>query len=76
MKQWQVWSEGYRATGEDAPARLEGAAYAETFAEACRIVCVEKGPWEEKPGGFDPIHLTVWGCQLFDNGADARRFNG
>ncbi len=72
MKTWEVWSEGYSATGDRGYAQLEGTAEAETFSEACRIVCVDSGKWKEQPGGFDAVGLTVWGCRLFDNESDAR----
>jgi len=73
---WEVWSEGYRATGESAGANLEGKVEAETWPEACRKACVDSGRWKEQPGGFDAKRLTVWGCRLFDNEADARRSFG
>jgi hypothetical protein len=73
---WEVWSEGYRATGESAGAKLEGKVEAETWPEACRKACVDSGRWKEQPGGFDAKRLTVWGCRLFDNEADARRSFG
>ena len=76
MKTWEVWSEGYRATGESAGANLEGKVEAETWPEACRKACVDSGRWKEQPGGFDAKRLTVWGCRLFDNEADARRSFG
>lgn len=76
MKTWEVWSEGYRATGDFARATLEGRVDAESFAEACRKACVDHGRWKEEPGGFDPKRLTVWGCRLFDNEADARKAFG
>lgn len=76
MKTWEVWSEGYLASGDRADTTFEGRAEAETFAEACRIACVERGRWKIEPGSFDPKGLTVWGCRLFDNEADARRAYG
>ena len=76
MKTWEVWREGYRATGESAGANLEGKVEADTWPEACRKACVDSGRWKEQPGGFDAKRLTVWGCRLFDNEADARRSFG
>jgi hypothetical protein len=76
MKRWEVWSEGYKASGESAGASFEGFAEAETFAEACRIACVVKGRWKEGPGGFDAENLTVWGSHLYDNETDARKGYG
>lgn len=59
-KEWEVWSEGYAATGERANASLHGKAIAKTFEEACTIV-------------FGKPTKDVWGCRLFDNEVDARK---
>ncbi len=66
---WSVWSEGYVATGNEAPAQFHGNADAPTFAEACRQLLHDRSD-------FDSTRLTLWGCQLFDNETDARKFNG
>ncbi len=62
---YAVWMEGYSATGNEAPARLLGSAQADSFAAACAMVCAGD-PY------FDSARLTVWGCRLFDNEAEAR----
>ena len=72
MKWFEVWSEGYAATGDRATATLEGRVEAETFGDACRKACVEQGRWKASPAYFDAKELTVWGCGLYDNEADAR----
>lgn len=41
---------------------------AETFREACDKVCSDPN--------YNAEHLTVWGCRLFDNEADARKSFG
>ena len=65
----EVWSEGYRATGEHGTAQKLGEVEAPTFAEACDLVCGKRGDYDSKRG-------TVWGCRLFNNEADARRSFG
>lgn len=35
MKEFEIWSEGYAATGEHSPAYFHGKAKGETFDEAC-----------------------------------------
>lgn len=35
MKEFEIWTEGYSATGEYAPARLIGKSMGNTFDEAC-----------------------------------------
>lgn len=76
MKTWQVWMEGYLATGmegQPSPARQLGVAAAETFADACEIICAGK-EFQALNGTFDPVRLSVWGCRLYDNEAAARDF--
>lgn len=49
MKLYQVWSEGYAATGERSGARLEGEAVAENFDDACIAVCCDR--LDKEPDG-------------------------
>lgn len=35
MKEWEIWSEGYAATLENATAHFHGKAFGNTFDEAC-----------------------------------------
>lgn len=42
MKKFQVWIEGYAATGEHSPASLIGEVEAENFDEACIKLCGDK----------------------------------
>lgn len=68
MKTFEVWRTGYKTSATTfAPAKKLGSAEAETFAEACEIVC-------GTANDFDKKQLTVWGCQLFDNEDEARNF--
>lgn len=69
---YEVWCEGYAATGESAPAFKIGEAEAESFSKACAIVM----DTDERRRIFDPARLTYWGCRLFDNEADARKAFG
>jgi hypothetical protein len=66
---FQVWQEGFRATGESSPAILHGEVEAPTFRAACAEVF--KGE-----STFDADTLTYWGCRLFDNETEARRSFG
>ncbi len=68
MSHFQVWAEGYQATGNSSRAQLLGSATAETFQGACDIVMRKDGLREY----YDPKRLSFWGCRLFDNEADAR----
>jgi len=64
MKKWNVWSEGYAATGESDGAMFHGTFEAPTFQEAC-----DKCFKNEKT--YNSKRRTLWGCQLFDNQVDA-----
>jgi len=63
---FEVWSEGYVATGERAGAKFHGTFEAETFREACILAL---GHFVD----FDGNRLTLWGSEMFDNETDARR---
>lgn len=69
---YDVWSEGFAATGEHGSAVFMGSAQADSFAEACAKVC----DTPDRRSSFNSDSLTFWGCQLFDNEADARKSFG
>lgn len=66
---FNVWVEGYVATGERAGATFLGAVEAETFPEACRKATEAKG-WGMSSYKDDPPRF--WGCRYYDNETDAR----
>ena len=66
---WTVWREGYRATGAEEKAHLAGTLVAKSFFEACEKLF-------ENNANYDSERNTLWGCKLFDNEIDARRFFG
>jgi len=66
---FEVWIEGFAATGEGAPASLKGKVLAKTFREACCRVF-------KNDNLFNAEDLTYWGCRLFDNEASARKSFG
>lgn len=70
---WNVWAEGYAATGERGTATFVGSVRAATFVDACRILHNDGwGQFSLTPDG-QPMY---WGCRLFDNEADARKTYG
>lgn len=72
MSSYQVWAEGYAATGESGKATFFGEVDAPSFAAACAKVF-------DKPhhsAYFNAEALTYWGCHLFDNEKAARRAYG
>lgn len=71
LKTFEVWAEGYSATGDNQGASFHGNWQAETFKEAC-------AKWAEgvMEGYYNAENNTFWGCRLFDNEEDARRSFG
>lgn len=69
MKTFEVWAEGYRATGDREFHRLMGKVEAETFKEACDIVFSKGDKYFREC--YNPERLSHWGCRLFDNANDA-----
>lgn len=79
LKEYEIWMEGYAATGERSGAHLVGKAFARNFAQACDIVmCKNHLEWiktvndptnkEYNPPrtwDYDPNRLSVWGCGLY-----------
>lgn len=63
-REFEVWSEGYAATGEHGAASLQGVVSASSFKEACDLLF--KGN-----NLYDPKTMRLWGCKLFDNQSDA-----
>jgi len=62
---FQVWSEGYQATGNSSTAHYHGEYVADTFSKACAICFKDSGTFNLKK-------LTLWGCGLYDNESSAR----
>lgn len=88
LTRFEVWAEGWSATGGSSPAHLVATVNAQTFREACYIAMCEQylsGIAERRkddqyynPDRFDYnfSNLTIWGCRLFDNQADASKSFG
>lgn len=72
MKSYNLWMEGFAATGQSASASYLGSFKANTFEEACR----KWGLQDNNAAYFNFENLTYWGCSLFDNEQDARRSFG
>jgi len=76
MKEFQIWMEGYSATGESCGAEFLGKQVADTFEYAC----IKKvgHALDRNKDGYRKIggSLCAWGRRCFDNEADARRCFG
>lgn len=66
---WDIWCEGYVATGERGVAQHLATVTHYTFKEACAA-------YFKDAYCYDPTSNTYWACRLFDNAADARRSFG
>lgn len=73
MKQYEIWSEGYRATCESSGACFHAVSSGETFKNAVdNFAAIDK----EFNKYYDGENMTYWGCNLFDNERDARKTFG
>lgn len=69
----QIWAEGYRASGDSSGATYMGTEFASSLKEACDMLAKRDQGFAKY---YDSKRLTHWGCELFDNEADARRHFG
>ena len=79
MKEYEVWTEGYAATGQSAGAMFHGKVFAETFDDACiKLLGEDLDKDKTTKDGYSRSagRLTVWGCGCYDNEDDAREYFG
>lgn len=72
-KLYEIWAEGYAATGGCSGATLLGRIRGENFKDACKKLANKDLAFGLY---FDEKRMTYWGCSLFDNEADARKSFG
>lgn len=72
-REFEIWMEGYAATGEQSPARLVDKSTGWTFYDAVKNLSdrSHKGKFDWYSGRW-----SIWGCRLFDNETDARKSYG
>lgn len=73
IKQYQIWTEGYAATGESSGAIYHGLSKGKTFKQAVENF-IEENNWDKKL--YNSEKLTYWGCKFYDNESDARKTFG
>ncbi len=73
QQKFEIWSEGYAATGDSGSAHFHGTAIGENFKDACISFSNSNSEFKEY---FDPSRMTYWGCELFDNEIEARKSFG
>jgi len=69
---YQIWSEGFEITGNSGEASLQGEIEAHNFHDAC-VQLLGAMLDKDRNGHY---RLSMWGCRLFDNEAEARRSFG
>ncbi len=80
MKKFQVWVEGFQATGEWRKAQLVGEIWADSFDNAVQQLYKERYPDEAERNRWfrksESGFWVEWGCRIYDNEADARKSFG
>lgn len=76
-KRFDIWIEGYAATGEQASARCLATDQPGTdFANAVERWVAQKEredpQFKKNLGDYDPIEVSIWGCSLYPNEEEAR----
>lgn len=75
MKEFEIWMEGYAATGESSDAQFIGKIMAETFNEACEKL--RPGELDKNEDGTYRYKTpSIWARHLYDNETDARKAFG
>ena len=79
-KEFEVWTEGYAATGQSQGATFHGKVMAESFDEACiKLLGSSLDKNINSPDGYKRNlrgFMSVWACGCFDNETDARSYFG
>jgi hypothetical protein len=80
MNKYEVWSEGFRATGEHGTAYCHGTVTADTFENGViKLIGNQLDKDEKQPDGYSRRYsgrLSVWACRIFDNEKEARESFG
>ena len=70
MKTYEIWSEGYSATGGTGGATYHGEVPAKNLKDACKKYAKLHPEFNKY---FDKKAMTLWGCGLFDSEEKSRR---
>lgn len=76
MKEFNIWSEGYAATGQQSGATFHGVFKASSFLDAVKMWADTLEPASKNLMNLDADPPTFWACELFDNETDAREAFG
>ena len=69
LKQYDIWSEGFRTNGEASGAFFIGTSLGSNFKEACDNLAIKDANFKRYYSGND---LTYWGWKRCENEVDAR----
>ena len=75
MKIYEIWAEGYKATGQESHAQLLSKYKADSFDAAVEQYHVEHDDCIDF-NRYGKSRHAIWGCELFDNAIDARKSFG
>ncbi len=73
LRWFDIWREGFAATGDSSDARYLGRAQGKSFQDACERFADADSEFKKY---YDPQSNTYWGCRLFNNERDARKSFG
>lgn len=73
IKDFDIWCEGFVATGERGHATLLGHSKGEDLKDACVNYAKQN---KEFARYFNENTMAYWGCQIYDNETDARKSFG
>ncbi|GAB6989532.1 hypothetical protein [Paenibacillus pini] len=68
MRSYDIWSEGYVATGGSGRVYYHGYSSGESFKEACVNFARENNEFNKY---FDAERMSFWGCKLYSSSSDA-----
>jgi hypothetical protein len=74
MKEYEIWMEGYQATGQQAGASFVGVSEGRNFKDACKKFYQTQSKTEQ--AYYDVKDNTYWGCGLFPTQSQAIRSFG
>ena len=74
-KEFEVWTEGYAATGQSSDAMFHGKFKGETFKDA--VIAFKNTLTDEYSiRCVDVDRMSFWACKFYDNEKDARKSFG
>jgi hypothetical protein len=69
MREYDIWIEGFAATGNHQRAQYLGKHKGFSFEDACKAACIAR-KWDMS--SYDEKRNSYWGCKFFDNEKGAR----